>query len=92
MTIIVTIYDAQSFYLTTKVTNNIRFRYSVGDTIWMVYNKYLARQIELVTLNTIFSGVIIYKSNTQVSFTLIKSQLSFFSQDPYADHLVEEEA
>ena len=54
------------------MTNNVRFRFSVGDTIRVVYNKYLARQVELVTLNTIFSVVITYKSNTQASFTLIK--------------------
>jgi hypothetical protein len=32
--------------------------FGVGDTTQAVCNKYLARQIELVTLNTIFSVVL----------------------------------
>jgi hypothetical protein len=37
---------------------NLRFTFSVGDTAWAVSNKYWARQIELVTLRTMFSVVV----------------------------------
>ena len=39
------------------MTNNVTFKFNVDDTTWAVHNKYLARQIELVTLNTLFSVV-----------------------------------
>ena len=38
--------------------NNIGSTFSVGDTsMWVLYNLYWARQIELVTLDTIFGVV-----------------------------------
>ena len=40
------------------MTTNARLTFSVGDTIRVVSNKYRARQIELVTLNTTFSDAI----------------------------------
>ena len=39
------------------MTKNIELTFSVGDTTRMVYKYYRARQIELVTLNMIFSVV-----------------------------------
>jgi hypothetical protein len=39
------------------MTNNVRFTFRVGDTTWVVNNKYLARQIEVVTPNTLFNIV-----------------------------------
>ena len=37
------------------MTSNVRFTFGVGDTTWAIYTLYGARQIELVTLNTMFS-------------------------------------
>ena len=37
------------------MTNNVRFPSNVGDTTRVVYNQQWARQVELVTLNAIFS-------------------------------------
>ena len=42
------IYDPDVFFF-QGMTNNVRFTFSVGDTRRAVYNKYWARQIELVT-------------------------------------------
>jgi hypothetical protein len=47
------IYDVQSYL--QQVVNIGKFAFSVGDTIPTVYNRYRARQIELVTLNTVSS-------------------------------------
>ena len=38
-----------------EMTHNVRFTFSVGDIKWTITISYYARQIELVTLNTIFS-------------------------------------
>ena len=38
-----------------RLTTNVRFTYNLGNTTHAVYNQYQARQIELVTLNAIFS-------------------------------------
>ena len=35
--------------------NNVKFSFFVGDTTHAVYNQYWTGEIELVTLNTIFS-------------------------------------
>ena len=43
-----------------EMRNNVRFRFSVGDTTWVVSNKHRSRQIESVTLNPILSVVPIY--------------------------------
>ena len=48
-------YNAKNL-LQGTTNNSVRFTFSVGDTTWAVYNEYWARQIELVTLNTIVSG------------------------------------
>ena len=44
-------------FLKQRMTNNVRFTSSVGETTWAVYNSYQAKQIELVTLNTIYGVV-----------------------------------
>ena len=39
------------------MTNNVKFTFSVRDTIWVGYNLYWARQIELVILSILCSVV-----------------------------------
>ena len=39
------------------MTNNVRLTFTIGDTTWTIYDYFLARQIESVILNTIFSVV-----------------------------------
>ena len=41
-------------FLLQGSTNNVKYTYSVSDTTRVVYNQYGAKQIELVTLDTIF--------------------------------------
>jgi hypothetical protein len=41
-----------------KMTNNVRFTFSVDDTTNVVHNEYWARQIELVAPNTTSSVVL----------------------------------
>ena len=54
--------NAQIFLI--GMTNIVRFTMSINDITHVVCNEHWARQIELVTLNTIFS-VVFYLSNTQ---------------------------
>jgi hypothetical protein len=49
------VYDAQMFL--QGMTNKVRCTFSVSDTTRAVHNQYIARQLELVTLYTIFSVV-----------------------------------
>ena len=44
-----------------RMKNNIKFTFSVGGTTQAVYNKDWARQIELVTLKTIFRVLYMWK-------------------------------
>jgi hypothetical protein len=56
------VYDAQMFL--QGMTNKVRCTFSVSDTTRAVHNQYIARQLELVTLYTIFS-VPLWPGNAQ---------------------------
>ena len=55
MTIILTLYIYNAQIVLQEVTTNVRFTFSLSYTTHVVYNQYRARQIESVTVNTIFS-------------------------------------
>ena len=55
------------------MTINIMFAFSVGDTTHVVYNKDWARQIKLVTPNTVVNVVILGCENIDKQATSHKS-------------------
>jgi hypothetical protein len=56
------------------MSNNIWFTFSVGDTMRAVSNQYCARQIELVTLNTIHN--VAWEISLEILYKFPKPQVS----------------
>ena len=71
MTIIATLYINYAQTSFEGMNNIVRFAFSVSGTSQVVYNKYQARPIKLVTRNTTFSVVTVATLNFISTFSII---------------------
>ena len=74
-------YNAQFFL--QDMTNNVRFKFNVFDIIHVIYDYFLARYIELVTINTI-SSVVAYGH-----VHLANCKITPFTFTTYSHHVVD---